>query len=81
MARLYQDEIDFRIIFQVCFHLLYTAAPGLDELHIFKNRCKDAVADLASAGSKFLEREKVRKGAGAGDLQHIIIYGHFLNAL
>ena len=24
-----QDEIDFRIIFQVCFHLRYTAAPGL----------------------------------------------------
>ena len=77
MTCLLQDEVNFRIVFQLCPHLLYTTAPGLDKLHIFKNRSKDTVADFASAGSQFLERKKVWKGAGAGDLQHIIIYGHF----
>ncbi len=62
MARFLQDEFDFGIGLQLFFHLLDTAAAGLDELHVLENRGQDPVADLASAGAQLLEGEGVREG-------------------
>ena len=77
MARLQEHEIDFGVILQFRLHLLDTAAPGLDEFHVLKDWSQDPVSDLASASAQFFKGEKVGQGAGAGDLQHIVIDGHF----
>lgn len=76
MPGLAQRKFYFRILRHFRTHFVDAATPGFDQFLILENGGEDAVADFAAAVAQFFDWHGIGQGAGAGDLQQVVIDGY-----